>query len=288
MTVPSVMVDVRTAERRGNLESTPPFQWRTIFVSDLHLGTQGCQANDFLEFLRQNDAETIYLVGDIVDFWRIRHRPYWTQEQNDILQKILRKGRKGTQIVLLPGNHDEAFDAFIGCSFGNIEVRSEAVHETADGRRLLVVHGDHFDGVVYYARSLLWLGNWSTTIAMWITGPFTAIRFRLGVSRWSLAAHLKQNFKQATNLIARFEKTLSSEAERRGLDGVICGHIHHADDKMINGLRYLNCGDWVSSRTALAEDSAGRICLLRWANRSIDSTSLPEIETTSSEVAIAA
>jgi UDP-2,3-diacylglucosamine pyrophosphatase LpxH len=270
------------------MESTPPVQWRTIFVSDLHLGTHSCQAKDFLEFLRKNEAETIYLVGDIVDFWRIRHRPYWTQEQNDILQKILRQGRKGTRIVLLPGNHDEAFDAFTGWRFGNIEVRSEAVHETADGRRLLVIHGDHFDGVVYYARSLLWLGNWSYAIAMWITGPFTAIRFQLGVCRWSLAAHLKQNFKQAVNLIARFETALSSEAERRGLDGVICGHIHHAADKMIDGLRYLNCGDWVGSRTALAEDREGRICLLRWANRSVDSKSPPKIETTSSEVAIAA
>ena len=241
--------------------------WRAIFVSDLHLGTPACRAERFLEFLRNHDAETIYLVGDIVDFWRMSKRTYWAQAHNDVVQKLLRKARKGTRIVLLPGNHDEALDQFLGWQFGNIEVRAEAVHETVDARRILVMHGDQFDGIVCYARSLVWLGDMSYEVVMWGSGLVSALRSRLGLSHWSLAAYLKQNFKQAVDFINRFEKALAGEAERRGFDGVICGHIHHAADKTIGEVRYLNCGDWVENCTALAEDREGRIWLLRWADQ---------------------
>lgn len=240
-----------------------PRQWRAIFVSDLHLGTHACQAEKFLGFLRENDAETIYLVGDIVDFWRMRRRTHWAQAHNDVVQKLLRKARKGTQVILLPGNHDEAFDEFLGWHFGNIQLKAEAVHETADGQRLLVMHGDQFDGVVYYARSLVWLGDLSYAVVMWSSGLIAAIRSRFGLCHWSLAAYLKANFKQAVDFIDRFEKALSGEAQRRGFDGIVCGHVHHAADKLVGTVRYLNCGDWVESCTALAEDADGRIWLLR-------------------------
>jgi UDP-2,3-diacylglucosamine pyrophosphatase LpxH len=263
-------------------------QWRAIFVSDLHLGTHACQAENFLAFLRGHDADAIYLVGDIVDFWRMARRTYWTQAHNDVVQKLLRKARKGTRIVLVPGNHDEAFDDFLGWRFGNIDVKSEAVHETASGLRLLVMHGDQFDGVVYYARSLVWLGDLSYAIAMWVSGPVTAIRSRLGLRHWSLAAYLKKNFKQAVDFIDRFEKALASEAERRGFDGIVCGHIHHAADKTIGGIYYLNCGDWVESCTALAEDREGRIWLLWWTDQSLEIKLPPLTEADSCGVAIAA
>jgi UDP-2,3-diacylglucosamine pyrophosphatase LpxH len=239
-------------------------EFRTLFISDIHLGTRACQADAFLDFLKVHDAETIYLVGDIIDFWRVKRGPVWPQAHNDVLQKLLRKVRKGTRVILIPGNHDEALRDYCGMSFGGIEIHHDFIHLTADGRRILVMHGDEFDVVVRYAKWLALLGDRSYEFALWCNHPLNWIRRRFGFGYWSLSAYLKLRVKSAVNFIGEFEHAIAEEAKRRNADGVICGHIHHAADRAIEGIRYLNCGDWVESRTAIAEDHDGRLRLIRW------------------------
>jgi UDP-2,3-diacylglucosamine pyrophosphatase LpxH len=238
--------------------------YRAIFMSDLHLGTRACRVDDILDFLRDYDAETIYLVGDVVDFWRIKHNSYWPQKHNDVIQKLLRKVRKGTRIVFIPGNHDEALRDYCGAQFGGIIVLGEAVHESADGRQLLVVHGDDFDGIVHYTKWISFLGDRSYVLTLWTNTAVNRLRRRLDLGYWSLSKFVKSRIKHAIQFIDRFETALAHEASRRGYDGVICGHIHHAADKTVNGVAYLNCGDWVESCTALVEDYDGRFRLVRW------------------------
>ena len=247
---------------QGSHRNGPGF--RTLFISDIHLGTRACQANACLDFLKNYDAETIYLVGDIIDFWRVKRGAVWPQAHNDVLQKLLRKVRKGTRVVLIPGNHDEALRDYCGMNFGGIEIHHDFIHITTDGRRILVMHGDEFDVVVRYARWLALLGDRSYEFALWCNHPLNWIRRRFGCGYWSLSAYLKLRVKSAVNFIGEFEHAIAEEAKRRDADGVICGHIHHAADKMIEGIRYLNCGDWVESRTAIAEDHQGRMQLIRW------------------------
>jgi UDP-2,3-diacylglucosamine pyrophosphatase LpxH len=247
---------------QGGHRSGPDF--RTLFISDIHLGTRACQADAFLEFLKRHDAETIYLVGDIIDFRRVKRGAVWPQAHNDVLQKLLRKVRKGTRLIFIPGNHDEALRDYCGMNFGGIELHHDIVHETADGRRILVMHGDEFDVVVRYARWLALLGDRSYEFALWCNHPLNWIRRRFGFGYWSLSAYLKLRVKSAVNFIGEFEHAIAEEARLRDADGVICGHIHHAADKIIEGIRYLNCGDWVESRTAIAEDHQGRMQLIRW------------------------
>jgi UDP-2,3-diacylglucosamine pyrophosphatase LpxH len=238
--------------------------FRTLFISDIHLGTRACQADAFLDFLRVHDAETIYLVGDIIDFWRVKRGPIWLQSHNDVLQKLLRKVRKGTRVIFIPGNHDEALRDYCGMNFGGIEIHHDFVHVTADGRRMLVMHGDEFDVVVRYAKWLAFLGDRGYEFALWCNHPLNWVRRRFGFGFWSLSAYLKQRVKSAVNFIGEFEHAIAEEAKRRKTDGVICGHIHHAADRIIEGIRYINCGDWVESRTAIAEDYDGRLRLIRW------------------------
>jgi UDP-2,3-diacylglucosamine pyrophosphatase LpxH len=242
--------------------------YRALFLSDIHLGTRACQAEALLDFLKHHEAETIYLAGDIIDFWRVRRGPIWLQSHNDVLQKLLRKVRKGARIIYIPGNHDEALRAYCGMRFGGIEILHDAVHITADGRRLWVMHGDEYDVVMRYAKWLAFLGDRSYEFALWCNYPLNWMRRRLGFGYWSLSAYLKHRVKAAVNFIGEFEEALADEARRRQADGVICGHIHHASDRIIGGIRYLNCGDWVESRTALAEDQDGRIHLIQWQEAS--------------------
>jgi UDP-2,3-diacylglucosamine pyrophosphatase LpxH len=241
-----------------------PRRHRSLFISDFHLGTRACRADPLLEFLKYHDADTIYLVGDIVDFWRVKRGPVWLQSHNDVLQKLLRKVRKGSHIIFIPGNHDEAMRAYCGQQFGGIDILRDAIHTTADGRRLLVMHGDEFDVVMLYARWLAVLGDRSYELALWLNNPLNWLRRRLGFGYWSLSAYLKYRVKSAVNFIGEFERMLATEARRRGVDGVVCGHIHHAADHMIDGIRYLNCGDWVESCTAIAEEFDGSLHVLHW------------------------
>ncbi|MFA5950757.1 MAG: UDP-2,3-diacylglucosamine diphosphatase [Hyphomicrobium sp.] len=238
--------------------------YRTLFISDVHLGTRSAQAELLLDFLKHNTADTIYLVGDIVDFWRIRRGAVWPQSHNDVLQKLLRKVRKGARIIYIPGNHDEALRDYCGMHFGGIELERQAMHTAADGRRYLVMHGDEYDVVVRYARWLAFLGDRGYEFALWMNWPLNFVRRRFGLGFWSLSAYLKHRVKTAVNFIGDFEKNLAEEGRRREVDGVICGHIHHAASRQIEGVQYLNCGDWVESCTALVETHTGEIELIRW------------------------
>ncbi len=225
--------------------------YRAIFLSDIHLGTKGCKADFLLDFLRFNEADRIYLVGDIVDGWRLKKTWYWPQAHNDVVQKLLRKARKGTKIIYVPGNHDEALRNYTGVHFGGVVVASDTIHETADGRRLLVLHGDAFDGVVKYAKWLALLGDWAYNVMLQVNTWYNHTRRALGFGYWSLSAYLKNKVKNAVDFVDDFERAVAEEARRRQVDGVVCGHIHKAEMREIEGILYINDGDWVESCTAL-------------------------------------
>ncbi|GHD55176.1 UDP-2,3-diacylglucosamine hydrolase [Thalassobaculum fulvum] len=239
-------------------------RYRSIWISDVHLGTRGCQAEQLLDFLKHTESEHLYLVGDIIDLWRMRRSWAWRQAHNDVIQKLLRKARKGTKVMFIPGNHDEMFREFLNADFGQIEIRPEHVHVTRKGERFLVIHGDEFDAVVTYAKWLAVLGDWSYNTLLSINTVFNDVRRRLGYPYWSLSAYLKQKAKRAVEFIGRFEQALATEAARRGVDGVICGHIHKAEMRRIGEVLYCNDGDWVESCTALVEHMNGELEILHW------------------------
>jgi UDP-2,3-diacylglucosamine pyrophosphatase LpxH len=238
---------------------------RTLFISDVHLGTKGCQAEKLMDFMRHYDADTIYLVGDIVDGWQLKSGWYWPQAHNDVVQKLLRKARKGARIFYIPGNHDEFMRDYYGTHFGGIEVLEDAIHVAADGRRYLVVHGDLFDVIIRHARWLALLGDQAYDLAIWANTYFNAVRRLLGLTYWSVSQWAKLKVKNAVNFIGEYEQTLAAEAHRRDVDGVICGHIHHAVSRSIAGMCYINCGDWVESCTAVIEHFDGAMEIARWA-----------------------
>jgi len=238
--------------------------YRTLFLSDVHLGTRGCQAELLVDFLKYNDADTIYLVGDIIDGWRLKSGWYWPQLHNDVVQKLLRKVRKGTRMIYVPGNHDEFARDYIGMTFGGVEIADHMFHITQDGKKLLVIHGDQFDIVVQHARWLAWLGDWAYDVALWSNTWFNKARRALGFTYWSFSAWAKLKVKDAVNFIGAFETTLAEEARKHGADGVVCGHIHHATIRDIDGLTYINTGDFVESCTAIAEHMDGRLEILHW------------------------
>ncbi len=240
-------------------------RFRTIFISDLHLGTPGCQAQPLLDFLKAHPSDNLYLVGDIIDGWQLRRKWYWPQAHNDVVQKLLKRARKGCRIVFVPGNHDEFARGFIGHQFGGIEVVEDAVHTTADGRTLWVIHGDYFDAVVQCARWLAYVGDNLYEFTLKLNRHLNRVRARMGLPYWSLSAYLKQKVKSALNYVTDFEVAVAHEARRRGHDGVVCGHIHRAEMRDINGVLYCNDGDWVESRTALVEHFDGTLELLHWA-----------------------
>jgi UDP-2,3-diacylglucosamine pyrophosphatase LpxH len=241
--------------------------YRSIFISDTHLGTRGCRGDFLADFLRRTSAHHLFLVGDIIDGWRLRKSWYWDEAHDDVLRQILRQARSGTKVTYIPGNHDEMFRSWLpaGVDISGIRLCKEAEHVTADGKRLLIVHGDEFDSVVRYAKFLAFLGDWAYTAARWINRWFNAARRRCGLPYWSLSAWLKRQVKEAVKAIDRFEGALADEARRRGFDGVVCGHIHHAEMREVNGVMYMNDGDWVESCTALVEHHDGRMELLDWA-----------------------
>lgn len=238
--------------------------YRAVFISDVHLGTRTAQAHALLDFLRTVDADTFYLVGDIVDFWRVRRGPHWPQAHNDVLQKLLRKVRKGSRIVFIPGNHDEGLRDFCGMHFGGIEIQQSCVHLTATGRRYIVMHGDEFDIVVRNAKWLAFLGDRGYETALWLNNPLNWVRRHLGLGYWSFSAYLKNRVKKAVAFIGAYEEAVAGEARRHGADGIICGHIHHAADRQIGDIHYLNCGDWVESCTAIVESRRGELRLIHW------------------------
>jgi UDP-2,3-diacylglucosamine pyrophosphatase LpxH len=241
---------------------------RTIFISDTHLGTRGCKADALADFLIHNECDTLFLVGDIVDGWQLKRRWYWNYAQSRVVSEILAKADDGTRVIFVPGNHDEFARAYTGRLFAGIEVANEIVHETADGRRLLVLHGDRFDGVIACAKWLAHLGDWAYGVALHWNDLLFFARKQLGLPYWSLSAWLKHKVKNAVEYISRFEEAVAAEAARRGVDGVVCGHIHHAEIRRIGEVLYLNDGDWVESCSALVEDARGNLEILRWASPS--------------------
>jgi UDP-2,3-diacylglucosamine pyrophosphatase LpxH len=238
---------------------------RTIFISDVHLGTRGCKAELLLDFLQRNASETLYLVGDIVDGWQLKRRWFWPKAHSGVVHEILRKIDAGTRVVFVPGNHDEFLRGFCGRNYAGIEVAHESVHETADGRKLLVIHGDQFDGVIEFAEWLAHLGSWAYDKVLALNGMLHSVRRAFGLPYWSLSAWLKHAVKDAVEYVCRFEEVVARAAASRGLDGVICGHIHQAAIRRIGDVLYLNDGDWVESCTALVEDANGHLEIVRWA-----------------------
>ena len=244
----------------------PPRRHRTIFISDTHLGTRGCKAELLADFLARNTCGTLYLVGDIIDGWQLRRRWYWNHAQTQVVREVLRKIDEGTRVIFVPGNHDEFLRDYCGRQIAGIEVVREAIHETADGRRLLILHGDQFDGVIAYAKCLAYLGDWAYCTALRLNDGLGFVRRHLGLPYWSLSSYLKNAVKNAVEYISRFESAVARAAEARGVDGVVCGHIHKAEVREIGGVLYLNDGDWVESCTALVEDARGNLEILHWAH----------------------
>jgi len=240
-------------------------RYRTLWISDIHLGTPGCQADALLDFLRSTDSSTLFLVGDIVDGWQLRRQWFWPQTHNDIVQKLLRKARKGTRIIFIPGNHDEFARRYAGHDFGGIEVAEDWIHVTAGGQRLWITHGDLFDGVIQCARWLAHVGDRLYELVLKLSRQLNSVRARLGLPYWSLSRYLKLKVKRAVSYVGEFESVLIREARRRGADGVVCGHIHHAELREVDGTVYANDGDWVESLTALAEHHDGRLELIDWS-----------------------
>jgi UDP-2,3-diacylglucosamine pyrophosphatase LpxH len=237
---------------------------RTLFLSDFHLGTRGCQAAGLIDFLRCHDADVIYLVGDIIDGWRLRASWLWPQTHNDVVQKLLRKARKGARVIYIPGNHDEFMREYVGNRFGGIEICDEAIHEAADGRRYLVVHGDKYDTVVRNIRWLALLGDWAYDFAIVLNGVIGKVRRRLGLPYWSFAQWSKQKVKRAVGAISAFEDAVAADAARHDVQGVICGHIHRPTIQTLRGLQYINTGDWIESCSAVFECDDGSMELVHW------------------------
>jgi UDP-2,3-diacylglucosamine pyrophosphatase LpxH len=237
--------------------------YKTVWMSDLHLGTRGCDALGLLDFLRQTDFEKLYLVGDVVDIWHLKKDHYWPQTHNDIVQKILRKARKGVQVVVIPGNHDAFCGNFLG-TYGNVSIRTHDVYITMGGQRLLVLHGHEFDSVAKYARWLAYVGDAGYSLLLKANRPLNSFRRRFGLNYWSLSAYAKSKVKNAVKFISQFEDAVAHYAQLYAAEGVICGHIHTPAIKQIRDVAYFNVGDWVESSTALVEHLDGRMELVHW------------------------
>ena len=249
------------------MKNTMTEKYRSVFVSDIHLGTKMCQDEFFLQFLKSFECDTLYLVGDIIDGWAMSQKTYWPQQHNDIIQKILRKSRKGTKVVYIPGNHDEFMRAF--CSddlipFGNITLTDQVVHTSASNKKYLVIHGDQFDAVIKKLKWLAFIGSYAYDISIKLNVFVNYFRKLSGLPFWSLSAYLKYKVKSAVNFISDYEENLCNYAKIKKVDGIICGHIHHPNITKINDIEYLNCGDWCESLTAIVEHEDGTMELLRW------------------------
>jgi UDP-2,3-diacylglucosamine pyrophosphatase LpxH len=248
------------------LHETRKTHYRSIFLSDIHLGTRGCRADALLEFLKQHSCDRMYLVGDIVDGWRFRRGFYWPQAHTNVMRRFLTMSKRGTRVTYVTGNHDEFLRKYSDMEIGNIKLVDEAVHHTADGQRLLVVHGDAYDVVTRYHRWVALLGDLGYGALLGLNGHLNRWRARFGFGYWSLSAWVKHRVKRAVNFVSGFEESVSHHCRQQGYDGVVCGHIHHAEIAQYDDVRYMNCGDWVESCTALVENAAGEFYVIAWAD----------------------
>lgn len=278
--LPAWLLDMEGQEepepKQGGRQRT---RYRTVWISDIHLGTPGCSAELLLDFLKSIECETLYLVGDIIDAWQLKRGWYWPARHNDVVRRILKMAKRGTHVVYIPGNHDEMLRDYAGLNFGDVEIALEWVHETADGRRLLVLHGDVFDSVVMYARWLAFLGDHAYTLLLKANTVVNVIRRRFDMPYWSLAAHLKKKVKNAVAFISRFEEAVAHAAADRHVDGVVCGHIHFAEIRQFGDITYYNDGDWVESCTALVEHADGAIEVIDWAALTFARTARSVVDT---------
>ena len=242
----------------------PLLKYRTIFISDFHLGSKGCQSSMLLDFLRNTRSDNLYLVGDIIDGWRLKNKWFWPQEHNDVVQKILRKARHGTKVYYVSGNHDELVRKFVPINLGEVNIVNEVIHITADNKKLLILHGDKFDAIIRVAPWLAHLGDYAYDFALWINVTLNKIRKKLGYKYWSLSKFLKLKVKKAVSYINRYEEVVANYASKKNMNGVVCGHIHHASDKIIGDVHYYNDGDWVENCSALVEHFDGKLELIYW------------------------
>ncbi|MEI6197968.1 MAG: UDP-2,3-diacylglucosamine diphosphatase, partial [Verrucomicrobiota bacterium] len=255
---------MKTDQPHLDLNLDEPIVCRSVWISDIHLGTKHARVAELLEFLRVVDCKYLYLVGDLIDGWELKFRWYWRDDYNVLIQKLLRKSRKQTKVIYISGNHDEFIEQFMGMRFGNVTVARQVIHTAADGKKYLVIHGHQADGLTHFNHLLEKLGshlyNWILDFNLY----FNRLRRVLGFGYWSLAAYLKSKAKSAVKFVSEYEDTLAAMARNHQADGVICGHIHRAELKLIDGVQYLNCGDWVESCTALIEDFDGKIKLIHF------------------------
>lgn len=247
------------------VKTKAPIKVRSVWISDVHLGFRGCQAETLLHFLHSVETDYLFLVGDIVDFWSIKKSPYWPQDHTNVVRSILGKAKHGTKVIYIPGNHDEAMRDCIGHVFGNVEIHYDYIHTTAEGKRLLIMHGDEFDVIVKHSRWLAKLGNIAYDTLLDMNHYINGLRKWLGFSYWSLSSYLKLRVKNAVSYISSFEEALAHLAKDRGVNGVVCGHIHHAEIREINSVLYCNDGDWVESCTTLLEHNDGSLELVYWS-----------------------
>jgi UDP-2,3-diacylglucosamine pyrophosphatase LpxH len=243
-----------------------PLKYRAIWISDIHLGTKGCKANFLLDFLKSTESDYLYLVGDIIDLWAMRRGVYWPQEHNNVIRTVLGKAKRGTKVVYVPGNHDDPFRDYDGMVFGNVAIKRRVIHKTAHNRRLLVLHGDEFDSVIHYSRFIGQAGDCAYRFLLQVNRLVNYMRRKFGFPYWSVSAYLKLKVKNAVNVISNFEQAIAYEASRHRVQGLVCGHIHHAEIKRINGVLYCNDGDWVESCTALVERHDGALEIIHWAD----------------------
>ncbi|MFA5990117.1 MAG: UDP-2,3-diacylglucosamine diphosphatase [Sphingomonas sp.] len=275
MDVAQHAINANVAEFADFVHSTPATpecrvsqrrKFRTIWISDIHLGTRGCNTEMLIDFLDHVDSDMLYLVGDIIDGWQLKRKFYWPAGHNDIVRRLLKRAKRGTRVIYIPGNHDEVFRQFSGLDFGGVQIRRKAIHDTADGRRLLVLHGDEFDAITLAHRWLAHVGDIAYTALMALNRWLNLFRRRFNMPYWSLSKHAKAKVKNAVEFISRYEEIVAEAAGARGVDGVVCGHIHTAEHRMINGIEYWNDGDWVEGCTALVEHDDGRMEVLHWAD----------------------
>ncbi len=242
--------------------------YRSIFLSDIHLGTRGCQADQLTAFLKVHSCDRLYLVGDIIDGWRLKSSGiYWPQEHSNVMRRFLTAAKRGTEVVYITGNHDEFLRKYSDMELGNIQLVDRFIHETVDGKKLMVIHGDEFDVITRYHSWLAFLGEWGYTILLKLNRVVNFFRRNFGYGYWSLSAYAKYKVKKAVNFISEFEQAIAHQCRNQGYDGAICGHIHHAGITDYDGIRYMNCGDWVESCTALVEDEKGEFSIIRWSDQ---------------------
>ncbi len=259
---------VFNAQQRFSFDklSDAPTRHRAGWISDAHLGTRGCNAAALLDFLRENDFETLYIVGDLIDIWSLRRGIYWPQQHSDVIQKILRKARNGTRVIYIPGNHDELVTDFCG-AYGNIDIKQRAIHVTTSGERILIIHGHELDAVVQNVKWLAFAGDLGYQFLLSLNPLINFVRRRFGLGYWSLSAYAKQRVKDAVSFIGKFEAAVAHYADRYDVDAVLCGHIHSAAIREFGNVTYYNCGDWVESCTALVEESDGQLNLVSFLPR---------------------